>query len=122
MSPKIKQSSPSTFAKKLVELRKSRQMTQEQFAEEIGLSRGTIAYYEANAKNPRIQTIYRIAGFFNVPPERLIAEGDDDGKPGPASRLEQLFRNIKHLSAYKQRMVMGVLEAFLKSEKVIENN
>ena len=115
--PKIRTTSPSVFARRLVELRKSRQLTQEGLAEKIGISRGTVAYYEANAKNPRLETIRKIAEVFEVAPEYLVAEDSSSpmGKPGPDSKLEVLTKRIQKLSPAKQRMVINMLEGALNS-------
>jgi transcriptional regulator with XRE-family HTH domain len=114
--PKIVEQKPSVFAKRLAELRKSRQLTQQELAQRLGLSLSTVAYYEATAKNPKLETVYKLAEFFGVRPASLIEEPNSGKKPGPASRLDQLTERISHLSAYKQRMLIGLVEAFLNSE------
>lgn len=117
MSPKLKQRHPSIFAKRLEELRKGRQLTQEQLAEKLGLSRAVIGYYEAQSKNPRLDTIYKISTFFGVPPEYLISESIlGNGKPGPATKLEQQVERIKILPLAKQRMIVNMIEAALNSD------
>ncbi len=117
MSPKTKQKYPSVFAMRLEELRKDRQLTQEQLGNKLGLSRTAVAYYEASAKNPRLDTIYKICEFFGVPPEDLITERPaGNGKPGPASRLEQQVERIKLLPVTKQRMIVNMIEAALNSD------
>ena len=114
--PKVMSKKPSIFSKKLTELRKSRQLTQEEFAEKIGLSLSTVAYYESAARNPKLETIYKISEFFGVSPERLIVEKDDTtNKPGPSSKLDDLLDRIKRLSPHKQRMIINMLEGALNS-------
>ena len=114
--PKIRTTSPSVFSSKLVELRKSRQLTQQQFADQIGLSLSTVAYYESAAKNPKLETIYKIADFFKVSPGFLITNDDDQLiKPGPVPRLNQQLLRIKALSPHKQKLAAELLEAFLQN-------
>jgi len=69
-----------TFSKKLAEVRKSHQMTQHELAEKVGLSRGMITYYESLARNPTLDTVYRIANYFDLPPEDFIVEEGDEKK------------------------------------------
>ena len=116
--PKILAKRPSVFCEKLAELRKSRQLTQEEFAERIGLSLSTVAYYESAAKNPKLETIYRIAEFFNVSPAELVVDDDDSPtmKPGPESRLELQVKRIRRLSPAKQRMILGIIDAALNAD------
>lgn len=114
--PKVRTTSPSVFSGRLVELRKSRHLTQEQLAEQLGLSRATIAYYEANATNPRLETIHKIAGFFEVEPESLITDKlSEHSRPGPVPRLEQQVARLRRLSPAKQRLASELLETFLKN-------
>ena len=113
--PKIKEHKP-VFAARLAELRKSRQMTQVELAEKIGLSKATIAYYEASAKNPKLETILKLADFFDIPVQDLIVEKDLSNKPGQDSKLSVLFERIHRLSPAKQRSITNMLEAFLNSQ------
>lgn len=54
------------IADKIKLLRKSKGLTQEQLAEGIGLSRGTIAGYETGRRIPRFPELQKIADFFGV--------------------------------------------------------
>ena len=114
--PKLQEHKPSIFAKKLVALRRSRQLTQVQLARKIGVSKATIGYYEAAAKNPKLDTIFKLAAYFCVPPEELISENQANGKPGPEAKIDQQVRRIKSLSPAKQRMITGIIEAALNAE------
>jgi len=114
--PKIRTTSPSIFSKRLTALRKDRQLTQVQLADELDLSLSTIAYYESAAKNPKLETIYKLAEFFAVSPAELIIDSQENKKPGPLSRLEQQLERIKKLSPAKQRMVSDLIEVTLKSQ------
>ena len=114
--PKIRTTSPSIFSKNIVELRKSRQLTQQQFADQIGLSLSTVAYYESAAKNPKLETVYKIANFFKVSPATLITDEEEyQLKPGPIPRLNQQLQRIKDLSPHKQKLVSELLETFLQN-------
>jgi len=115
MSPKIKTAAPSVFAERLTELRKNRQLTQEQLSGQIGLSRATIAYYEASAKNPKLDTIYKIADFFGIQPEYLIIQPEDSPRHGPIPRLEKQVTRLKRLSPAKQKLAVELLETFLQN-------
>jgi len=113
--PKVRTTQPSQFAKRLVQLRKSRQLTQEDLAARVGLSKSTVAYYESAAKNPRLDTVYRFAELFGVSAAEFVVDGNDTPamKPGPASRLEQQAERIRRLSPARQRMVLNIIDAAL---------
>lgn len=51
---------------KIKNLRKSRKMTQEAFAEKIGVSRSTLSCYEIGQRTPHLKTLQHIAELFGV--------------------------------------------------------
>lgn len=51
---------------KITQLRESEGMTQEELASEIGISRGALCHYEKNRREPSIETIVKLADFFEV--------------------------------------------------------
>lgn len=69
-----------SFSDKLVELRNKRNLTQEQFAKAIGLSRSAISMYESGKREPNFETLELLADFFNVNMDYLL----DSKKPAPA--------------------------------------
>jgi transcriptional regulator with XRE-family HTH domain len=105
------------FGRRLVELRKGRQLTQAQLAEKIGISRGMIAYYESWAKNPTLEAVQKVADFFGVSPDTLITKKDSELiKPGPDSKLDQQMKRIKKLSPTRRRMIVNMLEGALNTD------
>ena len=51
---------------KIKNLRKSRKMTQEDFADKIGVSRSTLSCYEIGQRTPHLKTLQHIAEMFGV--------------------------------------------------------
>ena len=51
---------------KLIKLRKDNKMSQEQFAEEIGVTRQTVSNWENYKNYPDISTIVKISDIFNI--------------------------------------------------------
>ena len=103
------------FAHNLAKLRKDRQMSQADLAEQVGLSRGIIGYYESCSKNPTLKSLVRFADFFGVPVSYLLEDQEQPQTP-KTSRLEQQVLRIKQLSPAKQRMVSDIIEATLNSK------
>ena len=54
------------------ELRKSRELTIENLAQLVGVSRATINNYERGVHEPNIETLIRFADYFNVTVDYLI--------------------------------------------------
>jgi transcriptional regulator with XRE-family HTH domain len=58
--------------KKLAELRKSKDLTQEELAEELGISASSIAMYETGNRRPPLNKAKKIADYFGVGIEELF--------------------------------------------------
>ena len=57
---------------KLKKLRQGKKLTQTEFADKIGISRGTYAHYEINKRQPDYQTLIKIARFYDVSTDYLL--------------------------------------------------
>lgn len=64
-----------TFAQKLAKARKDAGYTQRQVAEILTLSKSTIASYEIGRTEPDIETLGRLADFYEVSTDWLIGTG-----------------------------------------------
>lgn len=62
----------SIFANRLVELRKSKNLTQYKLASDLGFSRGLIANYEQGTREPDYNMLKIIADFFGVSTDWLL--------------------------------------------------
>jgi len=104
----------SIFGKKMAAMRKERQLSQQEFADQIGFSRSLVAYYEAWARNPSLDTIQKVADFFDVPAYEMLVDESKKSKK-KETKLELQIQKIKLLSPHKQRMILNGLEAMLNS-------
>jgi transcriptional regulator with XRE-family HTH domain len=68
----------SIFANRLVELRKSKNLTQYKLASELGFSRGLIANYEQGTREPDYNMLKIIADFFGVSTDWLLGHSTSD--------------------------------------------
>lgn len=57
---------------RLAELRKSKGISQEQLAKDIGVSPSTIAMYEINERTPSLRMAKALADYFEVPIEYIF--------------------------------------------------
>lgn len=106
----------SLFSKRFIELRKSRGLTQAELAEQLGIGRDQVAYYEAKAKNPTAETLNNFASFFNVSPDFFLLDDDElNSKPGPESLLDQKIKQLKALPRAQQKTVIAMLDGLLSS-------
>ena len=60
------------FSKRLKELREAAGLTQEQLAQKLKVSRGTISFYEKGERTPDIEFIDMLSVHFNIPVDYAI--------------------------------------------------
>ena len=60
------------LGKNLKLLRKTKSVTQVQLAKDLGLDKSTIACYETNRNEPNIETLKRLARYFDVTLDELL--------------------------------------------------
>jgi Predicted transcriptional regulators len=71
-TPIFKKSEPATFAERINFLRTSKGKSQAEVAKNLGLSRQAYNNYERGDRFPNIETIEKLAEFFNVSVEYLV--------------------------------------------------
>ncbi len=78
-----------TFAEKLKSIRKQAGMSQEQFAEKLGVSRQAVTKWETDAGIPDIENIRAISALFDISIDELLS--NERGAQKPA---EYLFESV----------------------------
>ncbi len=79
-----------SLGNKLAEARKKQNLTQEQMAEKLGVTRQAVSRWESDAAYPETDKIVRMAQLLDVSCDYLFKDGlAEDGKaaPGPVTRL-----------------------------------
>lgn len=51
-----------------------RDLTQEEFADQVGVTQGTVSLWLAGSKRPSLDNLLRIASITRIPIEKLIAD------------------------------------------------
>lgn len=74
-----------TFGERLRELRKMRDLTQEQLAEELQVGRAALARWETKDANPDRDTLVKIASFFNITTDYLLGRTEHSEQKRPAN-------------------------------------
>ena len=64
------------IGERLTQLRKQLNLSQDDLAKKIGVSRTIIGNYERNTNTPSIEVLVKIAKTFNVTVDYLIGEGE----------------------------------------------
>lgn len=94
------------FARRLVQLRKSKGLTQQQLADKLNTSRSNIANYESGSEvtEPRDSMKRAIADFFGVTIDYLLGHSDD---PNPKLTKEKILDFRAQLDRYRELLDQG---------------
>jgi len=67
------------FPEKLMELRKEKNMTRQELADTLGISRASLEYYEKGQRTPDINMLYRLSEVFNISADYLLGRSSIKG-------------------------------------------
>lgn len=85
------------FSDNLIELRKMHNMSQEELAEKIGVSRQTLSKYETGESLPDLEKAVMLAGVFGVSMDELVnyEKADDEFGLGIPPKGKYVFGMVK---------------------------
>ena len=64
----------NTFGKRLKELRIEKNLSQRSFGKLFGFCNQTVSFWECGSREPDLDTLVKIAHFFEIPYEELLEE------------------------------------------------
>lgn len=79
------------YGNRIAELRKKMDMTQEELADRLGITRASLSHYETNRREPDYDTLQRIADFFHVSLDYLMGRTED-----PEIQLNEKVNRFVH--------------------------
>ncbi|MEZ2733742.1 helix-turn-helix transcriptional regulator [Aneurinibacillus aneurinilyticus] len=101
------------FGTRLKELRQRKQLTQEETAKLLNISRGTYAHYEIDKRQPDFATLQKLADFFDVSIDYLL------GRVNDPDQLPQFLRDPSvDISAYEGYQELSPKEQEIVKEQV----
>ena len=65
------------FGEKLKTIRKSRNLTQLELSQRLGVSKGTVSAYEQGLSYPSIETLVKITSILNISSDYLLGISDE---------------------------------------------
>lgn len=101
------------FAAMLKKLREEKPITQEALAQELGVTRSTIAGYETKGKQPDYERLLQIAGYFHVSVDYLLTGSEfntDSRQYIPTESEKKILMNYSRLSPHLQKFCCDTLE------------
>ena len=103
---------------RIKKLRKDLELTQQEFADKIGMKRNTIANYETNRNEPSNSVISLICKTFNVSEQWLRTGEGEMFLPTPATIVDEVVREYG-LDEIDRQIILGYLNLDPKGREVI---
>jgi transcriptional regulator with XRE-family HTH domain len=110
-----------SFGKRLADLRKAAGYTQQQLADEIGVSRRMIAYYETETGHPPTSFLIDLARALNVTTDELLGLKPLRSRverAGLSSRLERRLRQVERLSPKPKQQILAFIDTVVTAEQI----
>ncbi|MBQ8995543.1 MAG: helix-turn-helix transcriptional regulator [Oscillospiraceae bacterium] len=113
------------ISERIIKVLKERNMTQVEFAKEVGISTSTISEWKKRKTNPTAEKIMDICYVLQITPEQLLTgEGIEDeeviAENRPESRFTpgdvQMIEDYHSLKKEQQKRLMAYMDALKKIE------
>ena len=111
----------NSFATRLKSLREEKELNQGQLAKELGISRGSVSFYENGDRIPDIETFDKICSFFNVSYDYLLGKSDLKNSSIEIKAIREYTHltdeNIEllHKFAFERGYLLDILNDFIRA-------
>lgn len=112
-----------SMGERLRELRLKRNLSQEEVARHIGITRSAYSHYEINNRQPVYDTLIKLASFFNVSLDYIIGGSEPNQTleatecSEVASDSKEILKLIQDMSREQRRQSIGLLHNMIRQEK-----
>jgi transcriptional regulator with XRE-family HTH domain len=100
----------SDFGNRLTELRTAKNSTIDAIAEQLGVSRQAMWYWETGRRTPRPEHVKKIAQLFGVPAAQLLPAQPRKVEPGHHTAMGLLKREIARLHGVSEEKITVIVE------------
>ena len=116
-----------TISERILKVLKDRNMTQVEFAKQVGIATSTISEWKKKKTNPAVDKIMNICNVLQITPEQLltgkgIEDEEEIAAAGPESRFTpydiQLIEDLHGLKEEQQKRLVAYMEALKKIESL----
>lgn len=109
-----------SMGERLRELRLKRNLSQEDVARHIGITRSAYSHYEINNRQPVYDTMIKLASFFHVSLDYIIggnAPNQTHESSEAANDSKEILKLINDMSREQRKQSIGLLHSMIKQEK-----
>lgn len=116
-----------TISERILKVLKDRNMTQIEFAKQVGIATSTISEWKKKKTNPAVDKIMNICNVLQITPEQLltgkgIEDEEEIAAASPESRFTpydiQLIEDFHGLKKEQQKRLVAYMEALKKIESL----
>ena len=120
------------ISERIIKVLKERNMTQAEFAKQVGISTSTISEWKKRKTNPTVEKIMDICNVLQITPEQLltgkggkgIEDEEEIAAASPESKFTpgdvQMIEDYHNLKEEQQKRLMAYMEALKKIESLEE--
>ena len=101
---------PMNFPTQLIQLRKQRELTQQQMADAVGIHVNQIKRYESGTTQPTLEALVKIAKSLHISLDDLVF---GEGQRGPDDALKLQFEAVSELEEDDKKIIREVLEGLI---------
>ena len=115
------------ISERIIKVLKERNMTQAEFAKQVGISTSTISEWKKRKTNPTVDKIMDICNVLQITPEQLLTgKGIEDEREIAAASPEskftpgdvQMIEDYHNLREEQQKRLMAYMDALKKIESL----
>jgi len=112
---KVAQDETMIFGQRLAELRKARGFTQQEFADEVGISRRMVAYYEGQSQHPPTTHLPVMARVLKLSTDELLGTAAIKQRAKPTdTRMQRRLQQIEKLDVPERRQILQLIDTFIE--------
>ena len=91
------------FAIRLYELREDKMVSRQKVADDLGITRASLDYYEKGQRTPDVNTIVKIADYFEVSVDYLLGLTDEKNRYAVSAHFAEDAAKMKEHSRKSHR-------------------
>jgi transcriptional regulator with XRE-family HTH domain len=102
---------------RLKELRKTKDITQEELAKQLQLSPSAIGMYETGRREPDFETLQRIADYFHVSTDYILGREEKRSPFAALPVVGNIIKTLAALSPQKQEQAASYIAFLAQDDK-----
>jgi transcriptional regulator with XRE-family HTH domain len=109
---------------RLRELRLSRQISQEEVARHIGITRSAYSHYEINNRQPVYDTLIKLAAYFDVTLDYIIGGSRQHAQSAsPDTKdTQEILHLLQHMNKEQRKMSIDLMTDLIRQKRRTKTN